>query len=120
MSRYRYILAVDEGDGVGGSRWKMNQQTKGEMKGTGGRGVRSERKDSITCLGCCIMASLQPVFKNVRLHRFLSVAAVACSVCLRRPCQMTVCFGNVEHTVKAMQKWFLNLIKLHTASFYGV
>lgn len=85
MSRYGYILAVDEGDGVGGSengsRWKMNQQTKGEMKGSGGRTVRSERKDSISCLGCCIMASLQPVFKNVRLHHFLSVAAVACSVC---------------------------------------
>lgn len=85
MSGYRYILAVDEGDRVGGSengsRWKMNQQAKGEMKGSGGRGVRSERKDSITCLGCCIMASLQPVFKNVRLHRFLSVAAVVRSVC---------------------------------------
>lgn len=82
MSRCRYILAVDEGGGVGGSedgsRWKMNQQTKGEMKGWGG-GVRSERKDSITCLGCCIAASLQPGFKNVRLHHFLLVAAVACS-----------------------------------------
>lgn len=39
ISRYRYILVVDERDGVGGSedgsRWKMNQQTKGEMKGSG-------------------------------------------------------------------------------------
>lgn len=49
-------------------------------EGVGGWGVRSERKDSITCLGCCITASLQPVFKNVRLCRFLLVAAVACSV----------------------------------------